>query len=715
MTVFFQPYEIYRVVNLCGNQNKIKIPEGIHALHFKGKNLDKPEIIKSGESVKYKDGMLHCFRKSPFELSSRLSNLKTLNGYDLTADLQIRLELNKKEYSNHADFIATIVNNRQRINVSDIEMYIAPEFRHALEDFAKTRNVSEIVETDLLPKIEVYLRSKLNRILISAGLDFLGITRTLFHSDEYNKIKFNEAEMVKEQEFQQQNKEMREIWNKIEKDETLEKHEFEAFMKELEHKKIVQELRHSKEQYDEALKSDESYKTYEEQKFNMQKALEQMELEKKLSLDRKKFQERLEQAKIALRELDNAPTEYFISLIEDEKLRAKLYEELILQKMTPEQIKLKKFPEIDERVDRKLRDFYEKIKNEINKGYQKTNTPGKPDNVELPIITIADVKRRTKRVLLPVNRKVLAYQPGSLAGTETPKETYDFQNFELGSIRSVNVITMNGVDYLVAGARRGVYMTPIYDASRNEKAKKIRRYALYTAKDFEGGVNSVAHMHDFLWCTHSEAGLQRININTEDMLAVPVLREITGKARTIRAIMRYKNKLFFAVDNNIYSFTPEPDGKIMIEPVKYEGATEEITSFVISEGKGAITAGTRSGNVLRWDIGNPYVALQLKKQNNAVYMLKPLNIASIEHMIFGNKQTGAIAMTINNDVLDMQVVYKCKDKIRWVDGADDFIFGTSADLNAVNIWYSEDIEHVIWRIVPDGKIQDICLWTETTR
>ena len=324
-------------------------------------------------------------------------------------------------------------------------MYIAPEFRRALDDFAKTRNVSELVDTDLLPKIEVYLRNQLNRILISAGLDFLGITRALFHSDEYNKIKFNDAEMVKEQEFQLQNKEMREIWNKIEKDETLEKQEFEAFMKELEHKKIIQELRHSKEKYDEALKSDESYKTYEQQKFNMQKALEQMDLEKKLSLDRKKFQERLEQAKIALRELNNAPTEYFISLIEDEKLRAKLYEELILQKMTPAQIKLKKFPEIDARVDQKLRDFYEKIKNEINRGYQKTIEPGKQNNAELPIITVADVKRRTKRILLPVNRKVYAYQPGSLTGTETPREIYDFKNFELGSIRSVNVITITEV------------------------------------------------------------------------------------------------------------------------------------------------------------------------------------------------------------------------------------------------------------------------------
>ncbi|MCD4658412.1 MAG: hypothetical protein K8S87_12830 [Planctomycetes bacterium] len=714
MTIFFQPYELYRVINLSDNQNKIKIPEGINVLYFKGKNLDKPEFINSGETVKYKNGMLHCFRKTPFELSTRMNNLKTLNGYDLTVDMQIRLEVTQKEYSNHADFIATIVNNRDKIKVSDIETYIFPEFRRALEDFAKTRNVSEIVETDLLPKIEVYLRSQLNRILISSGLEFLGITRALFHSDEYNKLKFNDAEMLKEQEFQQQNKEMRDIWDKIEKDESLEKHEFEAFMKELEHKKIIHELKHSKEQYDEALKSEEAYKTYEEQKFNMQNALEKLELDKQLSLDRKKFQERLEQAKIALRTLENAPTEYFVSLIEDEKLRAKLYEELILQKMTPEQLKLKKFPEIDERVDRKLRDFYEKIKNEISKGFQKTIEPGLQDNADMPIITIADVKRRTKRVLLPVNRKVFAYQPGSLAGVETPKETYDFQNFELGSIRSVSVIKMNGEDMLVAGARRGVYITPMFDSTRNESTKKIRRYALYTSKDFEGGVNSVAHMHDFLWCAHSEAGLQRICVGIEDMLAVPVLREITEKARTIRGITRYKNQLFFAADNNIYSFTPETDGGIKQEPIKYEGATDEITSFVISESKGSITAGTRSGLMLRWDIGNPYVALKLKKQNNTVYMLKPLNIASIEHMIFGNKQTGAIAMTINNDVLDMQVVYKCKDKIRWVDGADDFIFGTTSDLNAVNIWYCEDIEHVIWRIVPGGKIQDICLWTETT-
>jgi len=198
------------------------------------------------------------------------------------------------------------------------------------------------------------------------------------------------------------------------------------------------------------------------------------------------------------------------------------------------------------------------------------------------------------------------------------------------------------------------------------------------------------------------------------MIAVPVLQKITKGAKTIRSITSFNNKLFVIVDNNIYSFTPESDGKVKEEPLKFEGSSDEITSFVISETQKTLTAGTRSGNILRWDLNNPYIALQLPKQNNAVYMLKALKIASIDHMIFGNKQSGVLAMTLNNDLINMQVVYRCNEKIRWVNGSDDYIFGATADLSAVNIWHSDEFDHVMWRIVPGGRIQDIELWIENT-
>lgn len=397
-----------------------------------------------------------------------------------------------------------------------------------------------------------------------------------------------------------------------------------------------------------------------------------MDIELRDEADRARKEKRLARYEELRTKMGDDDVKALVMMLDDDKQRGALIRELIEKDMSPEQRAKVKVSEMEDRVEQRLKELQQKLA-------QLTGAELKGGEND-PV---------TRRVVCVVGKRLLSFDPKTNLHPEVPKEVYDTEGGNLGYLRSVRNETIDGEDYLLAGAQRGVYR--INGQIRHE-------HAFPTEPKGKGGANAVCYFDGRVFATHSEVGL--VEWRVEGGPGRRLCADTVGSANSVRGALVHDGTLYFSAGADIFALDIMTGSET---PTRYKGSDDSITSFVVSDGE--LLGGNRSGKIYRWHLDDPNSpeAFGVIKQN-PIFMLRHARIAGQSFTIIGSKDFTVTAAAPRKDVYRE---YQAREEVRWVDGAGDFVFGVSRSGYKVFCWDALRQSEPKLTIRVSDKVQDL--------
>ncbi|GEM_PF-2441735 len=302
---------------------------------------------------------------------------------------------------------------------------------------------------------------------------------------------------------------------------------------------------------------------------------------------------------------------------------------------------------------------------------------------------------RTERLLCAAGKRLLSWTPG-----ESALAPYrSFQAESLGMLRSVSMCRRGGTTRVAAGAQHGVYLV--------EAGAPTRSFAIPGAGKQRGGVNAACLFGDALFASHSDFGLVRWRLGdgeegaTEGEIVRP---DLTGGKSTCRGVqIGPLDRLLFAAGEEAISLLPESlDGT----PTLFQGSGDAITALVSTER--SLFAGTAGGDVLRWEFTLPDAdpVREIARRPDPVFMLKTCAIGGRPHLLAAWKSYAVLAKALESDT---EVSYPSEARIRWTDGADDYLYGVDREGRRLYLWEAGNPRAKPMVLRSQERIQDLAV------
>jgi len=281
-------------------------------------------------------------------------------------------------------------------------------------------------------------------------------------------------------------------------------------------------------------------------------------------------------------------------------------------------------------------------------------------------------------VLMAAGRRVY-YSAYSTTGRLTPPGLLvDLSNESLGSLRSLQLIDLNGRRTLLAGARRGIYAI-------DAQSRKVDAYPL-DAFNPDTGVNAVVAVQGKYYGTHSQYGLLRWSIPAPGTPATRFFPQFTEGARTVRSLFLDEGRwptfacgrMLLAIE---HGFTPAV-------AAKYDGAPSVIVCAISRKGEeprhpGWFFAVCEDGTLVCWKKDEPRNCRMLSRIGEPVSDATPstdgksLVIATkSRHILLYDTERGVFAR------------YDSPVEIRHAREYGSHLVGLTADRNTLLVWDS---------------------------
>lgn len=575
-------------------------------------------------------------------VSFEFADLATRAGRKTTAGIEVCVRLPSRDVDVRS-LAQTLLANAQLLTVDVLRAYLRPAVRSGLATFVRQHTAEELMTEDPREELERMLRSELKALAFSAGLDVLEVRHPSFYCEEFEQLRRARLEAQAKEEELRRSEQLQELKARLERNEALKQQEVAEFAKVLQYQGILKEL---------SLKHEVS---------------------------RKRTEEELRRFEAIHKQVGDDDLKALVFLLEDDRLKAQLLEQLIERDMTEEQLRAKKVAELERRFEEKLQAFAGEM--QALSGARSRR--------------IAERGTRTRRVLVVHGKEARSFDPATNVRRETPKEVYDLSGRDLGYLRSVRTATVNGRSLVLLGAQGGVYVVP--EGGGADEARELR---FPEPPRGQGGVNATAYFDGWIYGTHSELGLVRWDF---DGLATaqPLFGEVTSRHDSTRGvIVGPSGSLVFASGPNLYAHN-------LLRPseplVAFRGTGDSVTAFVVTQEE--LFAGTRGGRVLRWSASDPGSPRELGiRKANPIYMLRLAEVHGTLHLLVGAKEHGVTAVSIEDG---RAIDYRAPDQVRWVDGATDYIFGVTRSGYALHTWEANRLEQVHFTIHLADRVQDL--------
>lgn len=388
--------------------------------------------------------------------------------------------------------------------------------------------------------------------------------------------------------------------------------------------------------------------------------------------DRSRKEKRLERYEEIRTKMGDDDVKALIMMLDDDKQRSVLIRELIEKDLTADQKANLKAAEMESRVEERLIELQQKLA-------QLTGAELQPRSDD-PI---------TRRVLCVVGKRILAFDPKTNLHPEVPKEVHDTEEGTLGYLRSVRNEVIDGKEFMLAGAQRGVYRI---------MGEEIFEHPFPTQPQGKGGANSVTYFDGRLFATHSEVGLIEWPIDGSEGRAM--CEEALEGVGSVRGAMVVDGRLYFSAGNEIFSLDVATGSET---PTRYKGSDDSVTSFTVLRDE--VIAGNRAGKTYRWAIDDPNSPESFNVlKSNPIFMLRHTKIAGQNFFLIGSKD---FTVTAAEPRKDLYREYQAREEIRWVDGAADYIFGVARSGYKVFCWDAHVQKDPKLTIRVSDKVQDL--------
>ena len=267
----------------------------------------------------------------------------------------------------------TLLAKTHRLDLEALRTYLTPFVQTGLARFCAGHSAEELMTEDPRDELDGVLREDLKAGLFSAGLDLIEVRHPSFYCEEFEDLRRARLEAAREEEELQRAEQLQDMKARLERNEHIKRQEVEEFAKVLQYKGILKEL---------SLKQD---------------------------LDRRRKEEKLRRYEAIHKQVGNDDLKAMIFLLEDDRLKAQLLEQLIERDMTEDQLRAKKAADLEKRFEDRLAAFAKEM--DTLNGQRKRR--------------VVEGGTRTRRVLVVHGKQALAFDPTTNVRRESPKEVYD--------------------------------------------------------------------------------------------------------------------------------------------------------------------------------------------------------------------------------------------------------------------------------------------------
>lgn len=245
-------------------------------------------------------------------------------------------------------------------------------------------------------------------------------------------------------------------------------------------------------------------------------------------------------------------------------------------------------------------------------------------------------------------------------------------------VRSVRLAQHNGKTVLLVGAPDGVRML----------ATDLSLLKEYPFEEGRHGFNAACIVGDSVFASHSQFGLVRWNI-------------AGGKAEVVqhqpcRGVTSDGSSVFFASTNRVMRFAHPP--QTLFETTSPVNALLFAPPFLV--------AGTNNGRLYFLKLKES--TLTWYEMGAKVYSLALAELGRGDAVLVGARTEGVRAVTL---LVRDAVEFVCGERIRWVAGASDLIFGVGYGLKTLYVWQTDKKLSPQKLTLPD-EVYDICLLKE---
>ena len=612
---------------------------------------------------------LSLLKESLFTIETNTNDLSSQDGHTFECHARFTAYIDTRSQDQAERFRRVFLSREaDDCTLVDVVAAVLPKLKSALSAFVTQREALTLDDEGIDEELERHLRTSLKGFFEDAGLEMSRVRSARFQCETLEKLKRNKAEAEAIQKQAEIDHGMKEFLDDLER---------QGRLNELNKK---EELQRAYQEFDERRQRE-----LQEQRHKLREA----EQDHQRELEQKKFEEELQRRKKAIEMLRNANIAEILEEIPDEQEREKVYKGLISNLVTPSR-------ETTGRVSRKLEEMQQQLMEAASKMVQQGS--GRFASLRP---RAEDSDARTHRVLIASGRRVLAFDPKSNVQAEQAREIYDFSAGELGGIRSVRVVRHDGKKYVAAGARGGVYVTPLRGPT-DPASGELTTYRFASEPAGRTGVNAIELIGNRLVVTHSEVGLVCWEFGNPQVPSQTLFPETTANAKSVRALTAQNGEIYYSSGNRVYRADLASEHPV---PLLYSGSTSQVTSLALQDGR--LYGATVDGAIYAWEPDDPHSPTRVLHRQAKIYMIRPATIGCLPHLFIGSKDRGVLCRYMAGG---MDSTYQSGSLVRWADGAADFCFGVDYDSYQLIIWRSDLPDSELRRIPLAEPIND--LWID---
>ena len=268
---------------------------------------------------------------------------------------------------------------------------------------------------------------------------------------------------------------------------------------------------------------------------------------------------------------------------------------------------------------------------------------------------------------------------------------------DIGALRSVRVVSVQGAPRILVGARNGVHVLDADGAAQ-------RTCILRGRSELRGGFNAAAIVGGDVFATHSEVGLMRWRPDAPEA-AIACLEHLTDGCHSVRDVQcDDMNRLWFSVDNLLVTWNPKQD-----DSERAVAAPAEITALTAADGYAV--AGLKNGSIVRWHMDDLKTIETIRAPTGApVRSVAWLRGGGVPRLLIGDGRTYLDLMVLGDPY---HAQYRCMHEMRWGFAAEDIVVGVNDSRDTFIVWHKNRPEEataaVPVRRLTGRSIQDVAL------
>ncbi|MEE9311777.1 MAG: hypothetical protein V3V10_05120, partial [Planctomycetota bacterium] len=316
--------------------SKYAIPTGYVGL-VKDKTGNET-VLMPGEEASG-DFTAHLVRDAEVRVPFSHMKVQTKDGFEAVANFELSVSPDVTQKESLLTFLEHSVEGRRHLDWPLLKAEIQPHIAKVLKEVLREKDAKELLKSGGFDKIRETVIERTAEHLKQHGIGETSIEFGRVRSGEYEDHLKDAAKQEVKAEKMKAEQEIQAAILRDQMGQELSRKELKEFLSNAREDGLIKEHQRQMKGLERQTELDKLEQEYKNKKQGLESALRKVVIEEKLELDGLMLEKHVKVVQKLKEELQEDRIEVYINLLTDEKLKADLLQKLLLQRMSPEQLK----------------------------------------------------------------------------------------------------------------------------------------------------------------------------------------------------------------------------------------------------------------------------------------------------------------------------------------------------------------------------------------